>query len=54
MHSMTTFYFVTVSLILYFRNFLFVRVCSLVGRYFYNMYTVKMFQVVFFFKSQGQ
>ena len=31
----------------YFRNFKFVRVCSLVGRYFYNEYTVKKFEIVF-------
>jgi len=33
----------------YFRNVKFVRVCSLVGRYFYNMYIVKKFKIVFSF-----
>ena len=33
----------------YFRKFKFVRVCSLVGRYFYNICTVKKFEIVFTF-----
>ena len=33
----------------YFRKFKFVRVCSLVGRYFDNMYIVKQFDFVFAF-----
>ena len=35
-----------VSSIPYFQNFEFVRVCSLVGRYFSNMYIVKKFEIV--------
>ena len=31
----------------YFRNFNCVRVCSLIGNCFYNMYIVKLFEVVF-------
>jgi len=33
----------------YFRNVRFVRVCSLVCRHFYNMYSVKKFEIVFSF-----
>ena len=34
------------------RNFKFVRVCSLVGRYFYNMYILKKLEIVFFFNVE--
>jgi len=33
----------------YFRNLKFVKVCSLVGRYFYNLYKIKKFEIVFSF-----
>ena len=38
----------------YFRKFKFVRVCSLVGRYFYNIYLVNKFQILFFFNVKDQ
>jgi len=37
----------TFTLIPYFRHFKFVRVSSLVGRYFYNVLIVNMFEIVF-------
>jgi len=32
-----------------FRNFKFVRVCSLVGRYFYSLHIVNKFEKLFYF-----
>ena len=38
----------------YFQNFKFVRVCSLVGRYFYNMHIVRKFEVMFSFNVKNK
>jgi len=41
------FKYLTACSIPYFLTFKFVRVSTLVGRYFYNMYIVKKFEIVF-------